>query len=247
MNQIAAIYTSFLRPELVKKTLPSYTPYEIDVFMGDQSRHLTNIEDIYNINKFIYYNALPYDCGLSFARNYLVKQAKENGNRYCLITADSIKLTDYISYNAINSVLKFLDADENNGIVGLKLLNRLPWEYDMNLIDGSHFSLKTCVRPAIEFEGLTFCPCDIVKNFFLAKSWVLDRIKWDNTLKLFEHEDFFYRVKKSGYNVFYTDIVAGEYLDYKPPEYKLMRDRMYHEYRDLLRKKYGISGWIKKE
>ena len=93
-------------------------------------------------------------------------------------------------------------------------------------------------------SGLFVWRCDICRNFFLAKTETLLRVKWDEDLKLCEHEDFFWRYKQAGYKVYWTGDISGKYIDFKPPEYVKMRTRMYTVFRKVLQKKYGIRGWV---
>jgi hypothetical protein len=182
---------------------------------------------------------LSYDCGLSFARNKLVKFAAERNIPYCLISADSIQFTEKYDFT---NIIDFLNSDPTYGIVGLDLLGRCAWEKDMRLVPGEYFELSPAKRDKVR----EFQPVDICRNFFIAKTQCLLDNPWDNDLALAEHESFFYELKtNTNWKVFCTNTIKGKYVDYKPEEYKAKRNRMYLEYRQKLLNKYNIKGWVK--
>jgi len=236
-----AIYTTFLRPSLVKETLPSYLKhFSGKILVLDQGRKEDDIEKIVNALKserLLYYR-LPFDCGLSYARNFGVKKAKELGEKYVLLTADSIKLVEPI---AASKILSFLEMDRSHAVVGLELKNRVLWHLDMELRkDGWYLDLPR--RGKVVFDGVEFIPCDVVKNFFIGKTDLLLDSPWNEEFCLSEHEPFFYELKKKGYKVFYTDYLKAEYVDAKDPAYNRYRERIYTEFQNKVKKKYGITG-----
>jgi len=250
---IGIIYTTFLRDELMYRTIQSILDNwnkDYMLFVGNQSfKDSDNTDGFRELHDNIknphyhpieYFN-LPYDCGLSFARNFLVKRAYEQGFKYCLITADSIEFTS--NYN-FEPIIEFLEQNNKRAIVGFDLRGRVYWTCDMKLIPDKHFLLDMPQREPILYRDIKFQSCNVTKNFFLAKTEALVNIGWDNNLKLSEHEDFAYRVKQADYEWFYTNIVSANYIDNKPLEYMQLRQRMSNEFREILKKKYNISGWV---
>ena len=191
-----------------------------------------------------YYN-LPYDCGLSYARNFLVQKAYEARIKYCFLTADSIKFTE--KYN-LEPIINFLNSNEKNALVGFDLKDRQSFEYDLELNQQmGRFVLKRPKREVIVYQNIQFQPVDICRNFFLAKTEKLIEVKWDNILKLCEHEDRAYRAKNEGQLSYYTNVIQAEYIPDKPPEYAKMRSRLYTEFVAKLKQKYNLTtpgGWI---
>lgn len=273
MKKVAIILTTFLRNELLYNTINSILKYWSDnyvLLVLDQGKMTeTNLKTLQYLTKLVQisdftykpiegdgsvqaplkrayneqleYWQLPFDCGLSASRNFGVERAKQLNIPYCLITADSIKFTQ--SYN-FQPIIEFLEANEKRGTVGFNLKNRICWECDIDLIEGKHFLLDIPKRPVHIYKNINFQQLDVCRNFFLAKTEALLHTKWDEKLKLSEHEDFWFRFKNSPYSSFYTNYIEAEYINFKPTDYNKMRKRMNGEFRAILKKKYGITGWV---
>jgi len=244
MNKIAILYTTFLRDELMYKTIQSivnnYTENCI-LLIGDQNATDAK-ENILSSIRANYYD-LSYDCGLSYSRNYLVERARELNCEYCLLSADSLELNQSLS--DLNVIIDFMNSDENIGIVGLKINNRVKWNWNITL-EKEFFDL-TKATDIKNFKDLEFTKCQVVSNFFLARTQCLLENKWDNELKLLEHEDFFYRLSQTHWKVYASEFYKCNYINDKPNSYKIMRDRMYTEFKHKLQLKYNITGWIREE
>lgn len=243
-SKIAILYTSFLRDELMAVTVKSITknmPDNAVLLIADQNPSVEKFSQYHS--EQVRYFSVPYDFGLSASRNFLVDEAIKLKCKHCLLTADSIQFTakyDLTPY--INS----LNAMTEIGLIGFGLKGRQAWEMKMELkSDGFHMSPST---EQITFDDINFTVCDTVKNFFLAKTATLTDIRWDSELKLCEHEDFMLRLKLAGYKVLFSGKIEAEYINAKPEEYAKLRNRLYAEFAEKLKRKYGIksnSGWIK--
>jgi len=252
MNKIAIILTTFARDILLYQTLKSIEAYYIPnsiVLIGDQGTITQDKIKVYQNyqNKLNYrISSLPFDCGLSYARNYLVQQAKMLDCEYCLITADSLQ---FIEQCNIDTYVSFLNSDSNFGIVGFNIKNRQAWEGEIDLIPNLCFSVQQLHMQNAQFinyNNVNFYNCTVVRNFFLAKTQCLLDNSWDNELKLCEHEDFFWRLKQTKWKVFYTDSWASNYVKMEHnQEYSAFRQRMYTDFKQVLLKKYNISTWLK--
>jgi len=248
-KQIAILITTFKRDPLLKSCIANNLknlPDNTIILIGDQD---FNNEKITYYSKFenVIYFPLMFDCGLSSSRNRLVLEAKKLNIPYCLLMADS---QWFNSKPDLSKIISFLESDTNNGIVGLKLNNldgtNLPWEFDIELVQGKHFLMKLPKRPIVQFEGAKFQPCDVIKNFFLAKTQCLLDSPWSDELKLLEHEDFFYKLSQSKWKVFYNDSIIADRVKDRGIAYDKYRKRAYSEFAKKLRAKYHILGWIKK-
>ena len=248
MEKIAILVTTFLRDDLlldcIKSILDVYQKNWF-VLVADQGNKTTQKDEYFkNINENVKYYNLPFDCGLSSARNFLVQKTNDLDIQYCLITADSIHFTKNMIY--MNKSIDMMTKLSSCGILGLNVLNRVKWEYLLELIENKYFLLKQPTNIQ-KIDSYNVIKCDIIKNFFIAKTEALITTKWDDNLKLGEHEDYFWRFKNSKWNVYWTDICDGIYINNKPQNYIVYRDRMYREFRNKLKEKYKIKGWIKHE
>ena len=244
-SKIAILLTTFLRDDLLFRTLDTiveFFPKDAILLIADQG-HTTEqkLIKIARIKEKIpcEYYQLEYDCGLSFARNYLVEKAQLLNCQYCLLTADSIQFTN--KTKNLESIIDILEKHEEVGIVGFDIQGRQPWEYYMVLTDGFKLIKST---DTVEYEKQTFIKVDTCRNFFLAKIKVLAEIGWDVQLKLAEHEDFFYRLKQTCYKVIFTSAISAYYERNETSAYIQYRNRMYGEFSSKLKQKYGIKRWL---
>lgn len=253
MNKIGILLITFIRDDLLTGTYHSIIKHwnDYELFIGDQS---PSSEKVTYFKKYNYIK-LPFDCGLSFGRNELVKRAHETGRKYVLITSDSIQFIDKYDFSPI---IDFMRYHPRVGIVGFKLKERIPWECTLDIKDGGfYFGSARKNYETINHKGINFLRCDIVKNIFLAKTECLLHNKWDDDLKLAEHPSYFYNLKNNPksftkeygtdvfqpYQVYFTDHIKFNYVDYKPKEYLRYRKRMYSEFRQKAMKKYNLTKW----
>ena len=149
MKKIAIILTTFLRDNLMKQSVQSILDnwqenYELFVLdQGHKNKEKLNwfkergfnCLDIGSENNKHYWE-LPWDCGLSLARNFGVQQANRKQCSYCLITADSIIFKE--KYN-FEDIIDFMEIQPIVGIVGFELEKRIPWECTLEIKDNSFY------------------------------------------------------------------------------------------------------------
>lgn len=229
------IITTFLRPQLLIKTVNSWLDNtDFDILVVEQTKG-----EIYKIDeqRLVMY-PVAYDSGLSFSRNVGVEYAKYYGYRNVIIAADSISLTKNYDFN---SIINTLDTVKDLGIIGFDLAGRIPWEVDMEIKNKS-FYLTLPSRPKIHLNDINFTICDMIRNFFIAKTECLNEVKWDDNLRLAEHQDFFYRLKQTNWKVFHTNTIVGSYVsDKSNPEYKRLRNRCWTEFSKIVKEKYNLD------
>lgn len=237
MSKIAIIYTTFLRDSLMFKTIKSITdnlPDNSILLIGDQNPIPKKYCSPFNPQVIAY--QFPFDCGLSYTRNFLVQKAKELGCDYCLVTADSISFKQKYNFKPI---IDFM-SKENVGLVGFELKNRIYWNCDI-IVEKDKWILDVPQRNPIKFKDINYQPCDIVRNFFLAKTKTLLDIKWDNKLKLFEHMDFFYRYSQK-HKVYFTDYIKADYISKDNEFYHKYRHCRKSEFTRIFHNKYNIKS-----
>jgi hypothetical protein len=242
---IAILITTFLRDNLLYKTLQTIVDFKPDnciVLIADQG-YADSEKDI-TIDYFksqipLEFYKLPFDCGLSYARNYLVQKAHEMQIPYCLLSADSIQFTQ--KYN-FNPMIQFLALDEKRGLIGFDLENsKCNWEYLMEITPkGIKFSYSD---KEYFFGNIKLTKVDICRNIFLAKTHTLLNL-WNPEYKLGEHELAFLDYKERGYEVYWTDAYLFKKISGRNnEEYETYRKRQ-NDYLKLVKQKYNMSGWV---
>ncbi|KAI9361626.1 hypothetical protein DFJ73DRAFT_28732 [Zopfochytrium polystomum] len=195
-----------------------------------------------------YYLPLQYDIGLSAGRNRMVDKIS---TKYVLTLDDDFIFTKDSSIEALIHALETKDKD------GL--------HYDIaagkNPADEERFDIDFCgIFTITESRVLSLGPgdrgsphagchhVDFVPNIFVARTDLLrDRLRWDELLKLGEHEDFFIRARELGVRTltcpgvsFHHNQVAHWKGD---TEYDKKRARVYDFLRLSLRK-HGLTKLV---
>lgn len=241
-SKIAILYSTFLRDDLMYKTVQSiidnWKHYYV-LLIADQGNKTEKKNDFYKSieqgNIFHWY--LPYNCGISYSRNFLIDKATESHYEFCLLSADSIEFTSLYYFN---HYLEFLKNNKNAGIVGFDLENRIPWECYIKKTNT--FELYPS-EIYVDYNYLRLKQIDICRNFFLAKTEVFNQVRWDESLKASEHEDFFYRLKKeTDYKVYYSPLIQAKYINFPHPEYDKIRKENFIIGRKLAMQKWNLNG-----
>ena len=166
--------------------------------------------------------SLPYDVGLSACRNALA-------DRCCL--PYMLLLEDDFVFCEGTCIEKFQDVLQANlsiGVVGGDAagLNTNIREGVANVFDG--LSLVGSSAPSSwTKEGVLYRPCEYVLNFALFRQAMLVDHRWDPDLKLAEHWDYFFSVKRAGkWGVAYVpEVVVLHDRGGRTAEYARMRGR----------------------
>ena len=246
-RQIAVIIPSFIRWEKTKTEiqtlLNTYNPNKYRFYIGNQGK--INIKDIpffHNLeidgHKIL---NLPFDCGLSYARNFLIKQTIEP---YIMIMDNDFLFS---KNNNLDAFAQILEDNENIGLVGGKLKQRESYTYNLiyNKKQKNIIYLRT---PLINLKTqktahrlqYDYFYTELTLNFFLAKREIFNDILWDNALKLVEHTDFFMRFKSTKWKVVYTAQVIAEHQDIHT------NSEEYISYRSKINKKIGWDLFLEK-
>lgn len=249
MRKIGIILTSIERPQALKMSIESILAVWQDnwvLFVGLQDDYESQsfgimskiIED--NPDKAIRLYDLEYDCGISKARNELINKALLWDCEYILLTADSI-LFDKSMEDVVGAALEMDIAGYK--LCGLNLNNRIPWEADLDLIPEQSFQLDF-IDPRQKLIR-TLVDCDIVRNFWIAKTEALVKVPYDEQLIMCEHEDFFWRFARQGFPVCCTNLCSGTYNKTEnTPEYDKIRSNNFRIGQQRLKDKYSLKTWV---
>ena len=230
--KIDIVITTMDRPECLKNLLESiykyYPDFQYDIYIADQSKHfLPESYQIRNENVI----RLPFDCGLSYARNYLFDYTP---SPYKLLLDDDFIFNEHTNIETLLEIAEHLDAD----IIGASVINPgnklLHYEFDFEI--KGDILYQTSIDDHFEvYNGIQYKKCDCVLNFGLFKK---DIHRWDNDLKVMEHMNFYVRLLGKA-NIYYVPQVSIDHNPVKTEDYKLLRHRKQFLY--LSMKKTGIS------
>jgi len=260
---IGIIIPTFLRDEKLKICIESllklsseinrFQPF-FRIYIGDQAEisyqkqaYYQSLEDLGHK-----YYQLPYNCGLSYARNFLISKTKEP---FILISDDDYEFTQQTFFEPL---INLLLLNENIGIVGGTLNDRETHPTKI-YIDKSKYTdinrLSYIVEPInyqITKPTITqpneyrYFSTEIIPNFFLSKKEIYNDISWDNELKLVEHSDFFLRLKTTKWKTLFTpDSLIQHHSENNSEIYDTFRNSKTGKNclsgLTLLKKKYNIT------
>lgn len=244
IKDVTLIVPTYMRNNCLKRLLTSVQIYypQLKVLIGYQGKNTLDTNFSTNV-KII---QLPDDCGLSYARNALVKEVT---TPYTLLLDDDHwfhKTTD------ISKMKKIFNYDDKIGIVSGRFLeNNIIKKYErfffpcndtLLLIDWDFFNKKGIVTYK-KLDNIEFGYAHITHNFFIAKTEILKKYNWDNRHKIHsEHLDFFLNLHlNSDVKVaFIPDMIIG-HSPMQSSEYQTKRHRQYYY---LITEKYGfVKGY----
>ena len=244
-DKIGIVITTFLREELLVKSLESLLqnkPDNCEVIILNQGN--AGVELVHYISGHVLgsnYYMLPFNCGLSYARNFGVLKAKELGCEYVFLSSDSFLFNE--SFKKINDTIPLLDT---YGLVGFDLLNSTcRWEGKLNLIEGESFEIDFADPKDTKLvNNIDVLECECMRNCFLAKTDTLLNNKWDEDLLLGEHESFMYELKLAGFLNCWTKYISLEKMTDRPVEYLKYRKTNFKAGIINVLKKYNLKTWI---
>jgi hypothetical protein len=245
MNTIAILVTTFLRDNLLYKTLQTVVdnyPKDSIILIADQGYSSSEKDitiDYYKSQIPLECYKIPFDSGLSFARNFLVQKASEMNVPYCLMLEDS---TQFIQSYNFQPIIDILETNKKIGKIGFEAGNsKCPWEYLLEVTpSGVKFSYSD---EWLEFNNIKFLRVDICLNIFLATTQSLLDVPYDNELKLGEHEDHAIRYKEKYLTYWTNSYCFKRIVANTSDEYQTYRNRL-KDYIKIVKQKYNMSGWV---
>lgn len=185
-ENVTAVIKTFERPAFLRRllaTLRAFYP-DMPVLVADDSRKPAQL-DMPGVRVL----AMPYDSGLSAGRNLLVSKVQTS---LFLLLDDDFIFTDKTDVRAMERMLR---RNPDIDILGGGVRDRVSgfWKFE-GLLE------QTECRHAIKrdhwLETRPGCViCEIIPNFFLARTERVALVGWDASLKLSEHVDFFARCR----------------------------------------------------
>ncbi len=205
----AYVCVNFLRPEDTKKCITSLKEQypKCKIYMADQDMPSSEMLELYEYYEVEYYY-LPYDCGLSYCRNFLINRIKEP----YIMWGDNDFIFDKRSN--IYKGIDLLNALTDVGVIGgLVLKNEIQQHYERVLLYSKEHNLLVYVPLELtdpkefNYQGMKYYYCDLTFNYAIAKKDLFNNkaIRWNENVKVrYEHTDIFLKFKLfSNYKVVY--------------------------------------------
>lgn len=132
---------------------------------------------------------LEFDVGLSVGRNMLIAQVS---TPFFVLFDDDYQVTNMTNLSDLHRALCKSGAIVAGGAV---LPRSLRGQEFFVLAEGGRRTLLEVESRRFAWDGCYLV--DLVPNFWMGRTTVVQGVKWDETLKLGEHEDFFLRLRLS--------------------------------------------------
>ena len=239
MQNVDFLITTFLRPDCLEQLILSIAKFYpiAHVYIGDQNQfHDKQFYEKLRLQTGLPFTVvkLPYDCGLSRARNYLVANTPHD---YKLILDDDFIFTEETD---LHKFLTLIEMDKVGVVAGAvdtkgKIVN---YEYKLRKSkdtlyyapDGDEWQ---------EYKGIKYKETGCVLNFALYRKEVFDDLLWDRDLKVCEHLEFMWRLNKTDWKILYTPEVITDHSQERGVRYKAFRTRS--RFRVLSFQKLGVT------
>lgn len=223
MKNVTAIIKTFERPAAVRRLVESIRRYYPDmrIIVGDDSKEPQEVPDAELL-------ALPFDIGLSAGRNRLVDAVE---TEYTLLLDD-----DFVFEPGTRIELLIPPLNAGLDLVSGRVSNQ---EYHGMLMikDATLHYLFRQKRKLVAGYPVY----DMTWNFFLARTERLKELRWDESLKVAEHTDFFLRGTQLPKPLLVTHVpeVNVGHMPEKSGNYARYRQRGIY-YRILFMRKHGL-------
>lgn len=243
MKDVTFIIKTLERPYCLNRLVKSIFKYYPDarILIGDDSEVSCKkmIEKRFPSKNITVYE-LPYDCGISYGRNFLVKKVE---TPFFVLLDDDFEFDKKTKIEYGLSILKEKGLDIGGGY----FRNYHPI---YTLLDLPKYFAKCLLRRIQDYNYLGFIDyneqygelkvryhtklfpefkrVDIVHNFFIAKTDVIrERCLWDEEIKIHEHTPFFLKAKINGLSIGFIKEMSVKHKPIRAKKYNSYRDRNY--------------------
>ena len=220
LREVTALVKAFERPkslDLLIRSIRRFYP-GLKVLVGDDGFTPSPRSDVG-------YLRLPPDIGLSAGRNAMVSMVD---TPYFLLLEDDMEFSaetriELLAQLVSDDVVDLAAGDLVRCKKKLFYVRRKPQHYNglFDLRDGHLRLVEGNLGGGLEYQL-----CDIVANFFVARTAQILQIGgWDEDLKLQEHEEFFFRTKRCGLRIGFCPGVQIYHWVARPRRYSQLRAR----------------------
>jgi len=223
LDSTTFIVKTFMRPDCLDRLIQSIHRFYpgARILVADDSH-----EPVQRSDAKVY--SLPYDSGLSYGRNYLMDRVE---TKYFVLMDDDHVFTEDTKIEDLIATLERGNFDLVGAYIN-EADGHFPWEGFFES-EGSTLTIHPGSRG--EVDGIL--QVDICHNFFAARTETIQKIRWDEHLKMGEHSDFFVRAHEQIRIGVCPDVQAFHAPD-RPSNYKSFRKRA-KSYRVDFMKKHG--------
>lgn len=234
------IIKTFNRPDCIKKLVTTIRSYykQIQILILDDGYQKYNISEFLKKYNNIDYIQTKFDIGASAGRNLLVDLVK---TKYLITCDDDFIFTKDTDLNLLFEVINNNNLDILAGYVSGSTVGKLFSIDNNNLI-----YIKDNKGPIIYNNKIIGHYYDYVCQFYIAKTDVIKKIKWDGSLKTGEHADFFIKAKSLNVKTGMIPLVIVEHNKEhnSDKDYEKFRRRGFETFIHILMKKYNIKKII---
>lgn len=233
MNDTTVCIKTLLRPRLLDRLLDSMWDVRGPVLVTDDSPVETREEtEAICISYGVGYLPLPEDVGLSAGRNAMLDAIQ---TPYFVMLDDDFVFTSRTDLPALLAPVRDGDFDLTGGTVMHK--GTITHFEGFFKVEDRVMKLRPLKHPVKEPTA-----CDIVYNFLGGVTDRIRTVRWDDRLKLCEHQAFFIRAKEQGVRVGYVPESVIDHRPEAPPEYTAYRKVRSNEYYALFCRLYDLDG-----
>lgn len=225
-ENVTFLIKSFLRRDLVENLIKSIRKFYLNVkiVVVDDSDPAYNFDHHRNVKT---YN-LEFDSGVSIGRNFGLSKIE---TKYFVLLDDDFEFTEDTHIKNFYDVIERNDVD----IIGGQVINDgAPIQYFGNfVVDDKNKTVFT--KFGHENMG-EYKKCQLILNFFIAKTYKIRQYGWDPELKTTEHSAFFYEHRDS-LKVGFIENVSVLHKRIRETDYKPYRNRGMKIFKEWLNKK----------
>lgn len=251
---VTVVVSTIRRDDAVRRFVDSVSRrFEgLPVIVADQNAPTEAMERFYASHDAVRELWLPFDCGVSYARNRALERVD---TRYALLADDDFVFTEDTDLEAARAVMEaapelgflggsMVDVQVDPDGASRRLLRKwekhlLPFERTRTLITVPIDFLPLRTR---EVAGRTVYACDMTSNWGLLRTEVFEAgLRWDEQIKVNgEHEDFFLAMmEETDWEVAYLPELRCEHHQPHLPGYRKLRRRQGG--RAVFAAKWGLS------
>ena len=252
LSDVTILVTSFLRFGYLEGCLEGIERNlrECDVVTVDDSGPSKEFEQlahdsIYRDGNQFWF--MDFDSGLSAKRNLGVKAVC---TKYVLLGCDDFDFSTKEAREGIEKMVKVLDENPNTLDLVAGRVNNQPYEGFLEYVHGEYIK-ETRLNTEEVFGGdMSWKRCDLTVNYFLARTEILKRFPWDETITPIggEHGDFFLTLKENRRRVAWVRGVNVNTFPHDPskidPRYPELRARAVTHGHRIFMEKRNIKQYI---